>query len=278
MVPPSPRALLVVAALTLGCSPVPPAAAPAPRPDAGAPPPGPGATARLADGGEHDVALQQLKPGVWVHTSWQRLPDGAWFPSNGLVVRDGDQLIMVDTAWGEQETARLLARIARTIGLPVSGVIATHFHDDRVGGARELASRGIALLATPDTQRRAAEVLPSQARTAFRGELPLRAVGDVTRVGLLEIFYPGPGHAPDNVVVWLERDRLLFGGCAVKSAASRSLGNVADADLGAWPSAIDRVRDRYGSAEIVVPGHGAVGDMGLLAHTRELLGREARSP
>ena len=32
----------------------------------------------------------------------------------------------------------------------------------------------------------------------------------------MEVFYPGPGHAPDNVVVWVGRERLLFGGCLLK--------------------------------------------------------------
>lgn len=64
--------------------------------------------------------------------------------------------------------------------------------------------------------------------------------------------------------------RVLFGGCAVKSIDS-NLGNLADADTRAWPGAIHRAMERYGQAQVVVPGHGAEGGKELLTHTLELL-------
>ena len=35
----------------------------------------------------------------------------AVYPSNGLIVRDGDELLLIDTAWGAKNTAALLAEI-----------------------------------------------------------------------------------------------------------------------------------------------------------------------
>ena len=35
----------------------------------------------------------------------------AFYPSNGLIVRDGDELLLIDTAWGAKNTAALLAEI-----------------------------------------------------------------------------------------------------------------------------------------------------------------------
>jgi glyoxylase-like metal-dependent hydrolase (beta-lactamase superfamily II) len=80
-----------------------------------------------------------------------------------------------------------------------------------------------------------------------------------------------PGHAPDNIVVWFPDQRILFGGCLIKSASADGLGFTGDADLATWPEAVRRVAARY-HPTLVVPGHGplALGDAPL-RHTLDLL-------
>ena len=39
-------------------------------------------------------------------------------PSNGLIVRDGDELLLIDTAWGAKNTAALIAEIEKQIDFP----------------------------------------------------------------------------------------------------------------------------------------------------------------
>lgn len=221
---------------------------------------------RLGD----DVLVTELAPGVWRHTSWST-HDGTRVPANGLVLRDGDDIVLVDTAWGEEPTAVLLDWIEHALGKPVSRVVATHSHEDRVGAPSTLAARGIPLLVHPETAPLAAHrgVTTTQPLTGFAGT-------DAVTLGGIEIFHPGAAHAPDNVVVWIPRGRILFGGCAVKSADATELGFVGDADLGHWPDAIRAIRRRYPGASIVVPGHGEPGDAALIAHTLELLA--ARGP
>jgi len=213
------------------------------------------------------VKLRLLRPGVWVHTSRYVFPDGSVIPSNGLVVREGSGLVLIDTAWGEMLTAELLDEIQREIKLPVRRAIVTHSHADRIAGADLLRQRGIPVFAHPLTCRRAAAVAIAMPSDSLAG---LRKPGDAEFVGSVEVFYPGPAHSPDNVVVWVPSARVLFGGCAVKSVDS-NLGNLADADTRAWPDALHRVMERYRQAEVVVPGHGAEGGKELLDHTLELL-------
>jgi metallo-beta-lactamase class B len=74
-------------------------------------------------------------------------------------------------------------------------------------------------------------------------------------------------------MVWLPAGGVLFGGCAVRPADATTLGNTAHADLKAWTGAIQRALERYGNAEVVVPGHGAKGGPELLRHTLSLLRR-----
>ena len=213
-----------------------------------------------------DLHVRELRPGVWMHTSWQRLDDGKRFPSNGLVVREGDHLVLVDTAWGEPATAELLGWVDRTLKLPVKAVVVTHFHGDRLGGAAALQRRGVAFYGHPLTAELAATVKLPPPRTLAG----LAKAGSVDHLESVEVFYPGPAHTRDNVVVWLPKSRFLVGGCAVRAAGTTALGNVADADVSEWPGSIRRVLERYGEADVVVPGHGEPGGRELLEHTLEL--------
>lgn len=213
-----------------------------------------------------NVEVTALAPGVWLHTSWYTYPGGARFPSNGLLVREGDQLLLIDTAWGEHLTEQLLDWVEVHLQMPVSKAIITHSHHDRIGGSAALERRGIQVLAHPLTRRFALEQgLPvPDTLEAIAG------VGNVAVVGSVEVFFPGPGHTRDNIMVWLGEQEILFGGCAVRSASAQSLGNVAHADTVAWPQAIERALERYEAVKRVIPGHGPVGGRELLEHTRSL--------
>lgn len=209
-----------------------------------------------------DLTVRELDDGVWMHTSWQVIEGGIRFPGNGLLVRDGDELILVDTAWGADLTEQLLDWIDDELLLPVALAVATHFHEDSMGGAPVLAARGIPVLAHPlsvELRRERGMPLPHAI-----GDMD---VGDALLVGSVEVFYPGHGHSADNVVVWIPEARVLFGGCAVRATSFTTRGNTADADLEEWPRAIRRVLERYPTVRTVVPGHGAPGGAELLTHT-----------
>lgn len=100
----------------------------------------------------------------------------------------------------------------------------------------------------------------------FIGLAPGEQVSSVS----LDIFYPLPAHARDNVVVWVPRIKVLAGGCAVRPAASGGLGNVADASSPDWADSMRRGSQAYPSAEMVMPGNGVIGDLNLIQHTIEL--------
>lgn len=228
-----------------------------------------GATAAQAPA---DIGIRELAEGVWLHTSYYTYPNGSRYPSNGLIVQEGDELTLVDTAWGELETSRLLETIAARLRLPVTRALVTHSHGDRVAGVDVLESHGVEVHAHPLTRRLTTESgLPVPDRT-LEG---LSDRGDSRAMGRLEILFPGPAHAPDNLTVWLPAERILFGGCAVRAAASSSAGNTTQADLDAWIEAVSLLEKRYEAAEIVVPGHGEPGGPELLGHTGSLV-RAAR--
>jgi len=211
------------------------------------------------------VRMRPLADGVWLFVSNHEVEGFGDVPANGLVVAGADGVLLIDKPWTPEKTRTLLGRVERTLALPVTDVIFTHAHVDRTGGVTALpqTARLHALAATAELSTREGRPFSP---TELTGDDALM-VGEVQ----VEILYPGVGHAPDNVVVWLPGRRILFGGCFIKSADSAGLGNVADADLNGWGVGIQLVEERYRDAAIVVPGHGDVGGPELLSHTRRLV-------
>lgn len=211
------------------------------------------------------VRIRPLADGVWLFVASHEVDGFGDVPANGLVVAGADGVLLIDTPWTPEKTRTLLGWVERTLALPVTDVIFTHSHADRTGGVTALpqTARLHALAATAELSAREGRPFSP---TALTGDDAL-VVGGVP----VEILYPGVGHAPDNVVVWLPERRILFGGCFIKSAGSAGLGNVADADLNGWGAGIQLVEERYRNAAIVVPGHGDIGGPELLSHTRRLV-------
>lgn len=216
--------------------------------------------------GNPGLQVEQLEPGVWMHTSYNTF-NGVVYPSNGLIVREDDHLVLLDSAWGAEATEALLVWIDKEIGLPVDRALSTHFHSDRTGGAAVLAAAGIPVWSHPMTQRLSAEAGNPVPANALTG---LDTAGNTTAFGSVEVLYPGGGHARDNIMVWLPERKMLYGGCAVRERATDNLGNTADADLAHWPQAIRHAQAAYPQAETVIPGHGEPGGPELLEHMHTL--------
>lgn len=215
-----------------------------------------------------DVALKQIHPDVWVHVSSWEFENGMRYPSNGLIVRQDRALFLIDPAWGEKATESLLKAIDEQIGLPVRLALSTHFHDDRVAGDEVLKAHGIKVYASALTRELAAEtgnIVPEAVLTE------VDTVGDAISLGPVEVFYPGPGHTRDNLVVYVPEADILFGGCAIHEAGRDNAGNTKDADLRAWPESLQRVQTRYPEVRLVIPGHGEPGGPQLLNHSIALV-------
>lgn len=215
-----------------------------------------------------DVKISKIDDGVWLHTSFYTYPNGVKFPSNGLIIKEGASLTLIDTAWGELETVKLLHAIESQIQLPVTTALVTHAHSDRASGVDVLESKGVQVFSHPLTKQLTIE---QGAPVPNRVINELKEAGSTFRLGSFEVFFPGAGHAMDNLTVWLPKKQILFGGCAVRALGSQSTGNTAHGDIHSWLDVTQQLKDKYKDASIVVPGHGELGDFELLGHTEKLI-------
>ena len=97
---------------------------------------------KLATNGLGDLVFRQLAPNVWQHTSYLDMPGFGAVASNGLIVRDGGRVLVVDTAWTDDQTAQILNWIKQEINLPVALAVVTHAHQDKMGVWTRCMRRG----------------------------------------------------------------------------------------------------------------------------------------
>jgi len=215
-----------------------------------------------------DLKLVELRPGLWRHVSTFVLVSRPT-PANGLLLMTETEALLIDTPWTDDQTERLLDWIEKDRGLHVVGVIATHFHPDCKGGIGAAHRRGIPTYGLSLTADLAREERSEPPKVLFTQSMEL-TLGSET----LELFYPGPGHSPDNIVVWLDSHKVLFGGCLVKNATTRHIGYLGNAEVDSWGASVEKMRARYPEAALIVPGHGQPGGWELVENTLALIAQQ----
>jgi metallo-beta-lactamase class B len=220
------------------------------------------------------VWVSRIAPSLWLHTTTAIIAEGegVYFPANGLILESDHGSLLVDTGYSPEHAEVLVKWAKLSLRRPITQAVATHFHRDRTGGIPALQAAGIPTVAHPLTcelARSRGTAVPTAAANFVQETAQLPAE--------CELFFPGAGHTRDNIVVWLPRQRVLFGGCFLKSVTSPDLGNPADAVVADWAGSAQRVRARYPTTKFTVPGHGTIsGDP--VGHTLALLVKEPAKP
>jgi glyoxylase-like metal-dependent hydrolase (beta-lactamase superfamily II) len=235
---------------------------------------------------DEDMYVRQIQDGVFVTT--HAFP----WPANSMIVEMADsRLVLVDTPYTPEATRDLLDWVQARLGEREIVAINTGFHHDNLGGNSYLVEQGIPVYGADLTARLLEERGPEvRALTLSWLQAPgyeryhdvhesLPYVAPTHQFELeqgltlefgtetVRVYYPGPSHSPDNVVVYFPARKILFGGCMV--IGQDEVGNTADADMEAWPDSVRNLA-RF-DFDVLVPGHGDRLDSGLLEHTVDLL-------
>lgn len=216
-----------------------------------------------------DLQLLPIAEDLYVHISWLENEQYGRFSSNGMVfIQDGKAMI-VDTPMEDQLTEDLVTYLKEELQVEISLAVPGHFHDDCLKGLPYLHAQGAHSIAgkkTVEICKAKGLVVPQR---SFRKKKKVK-FGD-SRV---ELRYFGGGHAPDNIVVWFPDQKVLFGGCLIRSLETNNLGNTGDAVMDEWGPTVAKIQRALPEIEKVIPGHGSVGDVALLSHTIQLTAKK----
>ncbi len=223
---------------------------------------------------DYPIGLQKIAEGVWVHTSVYSFPGSGGVPSNGLVVEEEEGLILVDTAWGEMATGALLKKLKAETGKEVTKLVITNHQYDRLAGVDLLERQGVTVFTHPKTASSSAALFTPVPDTSVAA---LGTAGARNKIGPIEIANPGAGYTTDNLIVYVPASNILFAGGLVRGKDYSSIGNIANADIKAWPQSLNWVKRTYPEANLVVPSHGKGSKLDLVDDTLALIAKAVNS-
>jgi metallo-beta-lactamase class B len=212
-----------------------------------------------------------LSDHVFVHVTELISPQFGKVSCNGLIYVNGKDAVIMDTPVSTGLSAHLLNWFNTTFpDVKLKAVIVNHFHADCLGGLsvfHEAGATSYSHKLTPDLLKLKNELYPAPQKT-FDKSVTLDVDGKNVVLRFL-----GEAHTRDNIVAWIEDEKILFGGCMVKTL-NATKGNLADANIEEWPSTIARIKKEFPELKIVIPGHGNYGGVELLDYTIKLFSQE----
>jgi glyoxylase-like metal-dependent hydrolase (beta-lactamase superfamily II) len=210
-----------------------------------------------------------------VHGRWEEIGDRVWAgrfaflnQSIGLVASDGEALV-VDTRSSRRQAAQILDDV-RSIGVgPIAIAVNTHHHWDHAFGNHTFRPATIwghvrcAIRLPEELDRKAAMAAEHPGLEEDWRDLvldpPDRTFDETAYVDVggrrVELRYLGRGHTDNDVVAFVPDAGIAFAGDLVEEGAPPFFGHGFPLD---WPETVGRVLELM--REVVVPGHGEVGD------------------
>jgi glyoxylase-like metal-dependent hydrolase (beta-lactamase superfamily II) len=245
------------------------------------------------------MVARQVSPSSWYVEGVSALGSTANqnFISNAAFVVTPTGVVVIDALGSPELARRLVAQIAQITPKPITHVIVTHYHADHIYGLQTFKALGARVIA----HRSALQYLNSETArlrlVASRQELApwvdenTRLVeadewldkSQVLTVGgvRFEITPVGPAHTPEDLVVYLPSEKVLFAGDLVFRSRVPYVGQ---ADSRHWITALDSLLKF--DTTVIVPGHGALSsearkDMQLtrdyLIYLRTTMGQAAKN-
>ncbi|HSF04985.1 MAG TPA: MBL fold metallo-hydrolase [Methylomirabilota bacterium] len=194
--------------------------------------------------------------------------DNQGFNSNaGFVITD-EGVLVVDALGTDPLGRGLVAAIRTLTARPIRRVIVTHYHADHFYGLGPLKDAGAEIWAhhlgreyleqqgQARLEQRRRELAPwvDERTRLVPADRWLPGDTSFTLGGLdFDVVYMGPAHAPDDVIVIVRQEQVVFCGDIVISGRIPFVG---EADSRRWLSAIDRLLALRPA--VMIPGHGPV--------------------
>ena len=189
------------------------------------------------------------------------------FMSNAGFVVTSDGVVVFDALGTPALGRAMVAAIAKVTRKPIRRVIVSHYHADHIYGLQALKAAGAEIWAHRKAQAYLASPQAAERLAQRRNDLFPWVDGDTAvvapdlwldgdtgfRMGGLtfRVLYSNGAHSPEDVMMYVVEDRLLFAGDLIFAGRIPFVGN---ADSAGWLTAMDVM---IGLAPaVVVPGHG----------------------
>lgn len=184
--------------------------------------------------------------------------------NNGLVFINGDKALIVSTPDSDLETQNLIDWVINDQNADIVGYVIDRWHPDAMEGLDIVHNNQIPTYSYELTRQIAQEKGLPVPKNGFDRNHEIM-VGKDTII----LHFLGEAHTKDGIVVWIPNEKILFGGNGIRNY-NGWIGNIADANLNDWSETVEKVKNHYGSAKTVIPGHGKHGGAELIDYTIDL--------
>jgi metallo-beta-lactamase class B len=215
-----------------------------------------------------DLIIQKVSDHAYNHITYLQTESFGKVPCNGLIVFDEGEAIIFDTPVDDATSEKVIRWVEDSLKCKVKAVIATHFHEDCVGGLKAFHEHKIPSYATNKTIAFDKDHKFPVPQKGFDNKLDLK----VGKKAVIAAFH-GEGHTRDNIIGYFPDEKVMFGGCLIKELDAKE-GNLADANVEAWPGTVMKIKQQYPDVKVVIPGHGKIGDSALLDYTVKLFSKK----
>lgn len=228
-------------------------------------------TATLAQNTEPRMVAQQVSATVWSVEGLGALgsPANQNFISNAAFVVTPEGVVVIDALGSPALAKRLLNEIAQITAKPVTHVLVTHYHADHIYGLQTFKSMGAKIVAHraaltylhSETARLRLENSREELAPWINSQTKLveadQWIDSETAIAVGGVVFSikpvGPSHTPEDVVVYLPSEKILFVGDLV---FRNRIPYVGQANSRQWITALDSLLS-FDTA-VIVPGHGPV--------------------
>jgi len=211
------------------------------------------------------LEITHLTGNFYIFTTYHDL-EGTPFPANGMYLVTDKGVAMFDTPWDETQFQPLLDSIQKRHNQKVVLCISTHFHADRTAGLEFYKSKDIKTFTSKPTDILSKKNGDKRAEFLFKKDTVFE-LGNYT----FRTFYPGKGHSPDNIVILFDKEKIIYGGCFIKSTDNDNIGNLSDANPKAWLKSAKKLMDVFPNPQFVIPGHFGWSSNKSVEHTLKII-------
>lgn len=209
------------------------------------------------------LEIVKLSEHSYMHVSYLKTEDGNFISCNGYIYTEEGEAMIFDTPLNDSISQQLIDYVRNDLKMKIKGVVVNHSHSDAAGGLRAFTKANIPSYASTKT----ADLLKKDSLTISHPFKDSQIIRLQTTV--IDNRYLGEAHASDNIVSYISKEHVLFGGCMIKPLGGQT-GNLKDANLDTWSQTVTTVKEFFPEVEIVIPGHGPSGDAALLDYTIDL--------
>jgi metallo-beta-lactamase class B len=221
----------------------------------------------FAQSEESKLKITHLTGDFYIYTTYN-IYEESQLPANGMYLVTKNGVVLFDTPWDTTQFQPLLDSIKFRHQKSVVICLSTHWHGDRTAGLEFYRHQGIKTYTTILTDEL------SKKNNKKRAEF-LLANDTVFNIEpySFETYYPGEGHTADNIIIWFNKEKILYGGCLIKGVDAENLGFLGDANLKEYATTLKRVQKKCPDPRFIIISHSDWNNINSLQHSLRMAKR-----